>query len=253
MKETSIYDYYSFGYNYYILRVNWDKKTKTEALSDLETYLANVSKLELQVTSHVVSGLRGSVESLKKLKAEDAIPGSISEYIQQTIEGADKTLDAELQIKKVLSITPKRFDIEKLLRSPEELLASGCWECISETAKRDFASATRCIAMNLATAAAFHQMRCVEECVKLLYLHFVKNGRMEKPMWGPMVEKLRIKNKPRPKSELLDQLDIIRANFRNPTQHPQKFYSIDEAQDLLNSSIVAIGGICREISPLVKS
>src|SRR5262249_40866727 len=105
----------------------------------------------------------------------------------------------------------------------------------------------RCITMNLSTAAAFHLMRCVEDCVKLLYFQFVKTGRMEKPMWGPMVEKLKNKNKPKPSPEILDQLDIIRTNFRNPTQHPQKFYNIDEAQDLLNASIVAIGGVCREI------
>jgi hypothetical protein len=248
MKETSIYDYYAFGYNYNNWRESWAKKTNATAIGDLEDYLSNVTALELQVTSHVVSRLRGRIESLKKLKPDELIVAATAEKIQETIDGADKTLDAELQLKKVLSITQKRFDVDMLLRSPNGLLSAGCWDSMSDTAKKDFSEATRCIAMNLATAAAFHQMRCVEECVKLLYFAFVKHGRMEKPMWGPMVDKLRKKNKPRPTTELLDQLDIIRANFRNPTQHPQKFYSIDEAQDLLNSSIVAIGSICREIS-----
>ncbi len=40
---------------------------------------------------------------------------------------------------------------------------------------------------------------------------------------------------------------MIRKNYRNPTQHPEKFYTTDEAQDLLNSSIVAINSICRAI------
>ena len=66
-------------------------------------------------------------------------------------------------------------------------------------------------------------------------------------MWGPMVEKLRSKNQPKPSSDLLDHLDLIRKNYRNPTQHPDKFYSIDEAQDLLNSTIVAINMISKSI------
>ena len=247
MKETSIFDYYAFGFNYNLWRDGWATKKNSEAVADLKSFFENVSTLELQVTSRVVASLRGVLESLEKLKGEDILAKAEAEKIEQTIADADKTLDAELQLKKVLSVTPKRFDVEMLLQSPRNLLSSGCWDSMSDTAKKDFSEATRCIAMSLSTAAAFHLMRCVEDCVKLLYFAFVKTGRMEKPMWGPMVEKLKAKNKPRPSEALLDQLNIIRVNFRNPTQHPQKFYTIDEAQDLLNSSIVAIGGVCRDI------
>lgn len=248
MKETSIYAYYAFGYNYNLLRESGGGWNPAELIEELERYLDQITQLELQVTSHVVGRLRKEFEEIRKLKPDEGVPAAIVKKIREIIESADQTLDAELQLKKVLTITQKRFDVEMLLRSPSDLLSAGCWGAMSETAKIDFTEGTRCIAMNLGTASAFHQMRCVEECVKSLYFCFVKNGRMEKPMWGPMVEKLRKKNKPRPTKELLDHLDIIRSNFRNPTQHPEKFYSIDEAQDLLNSSIVVIGGICREIT-----
>jgi hypothetical protein len=82
----------------------------------------------------------------------------------------------------------------------------------------------------------------------MLYYCFVKTNRLTKPMWGPMTDKLRRKNKPKPTNDLLDHLDTIRKNFRNPTQHPEKFYTIDEAQDLLFASIVAINRVCAAIA-----
>jgi hypothetical protein len=45
---------------------------------------------------------------------------------------------------------------------------------------------------------------------------------------------------------LLNQLDYIRAQFRNPTQHPDKIYDIQEVQDLW--------GLCVDvINRMVKS
>ena len=52
-------------------------------------------------------------------------------------------------------------------------------------------------------------------------------------MWGPMVDSLR-KRKTRVSKPLLDNLDNIRYSFRNPTQHPEKTYDIEEVQDLFN-------------------
>ncbi|MCH8069815.1 MAG: hypothetical protein IID16_11195, partial [Candidatus Marinimicrobia bacterium] len=44
----------------------------------------------------------------------------------------------------------------------------------------------------------------------------------------------------KPPVELLDTLDRIRINFRNPTSHPDKIYDIEEAQDLFGLCVDAI-------------
>jgi len=247
MKEISIYDYYAFGYNYNTRREGCTGHKISRVIRDFTDYLQMVTELELQVTNHVVRPLYGILDSLKQLKPDDVVAPEVATKIAAVIESADESLDAELQLKTVLSVTPKRFNTDMLLDSPERLLADGTWDQLTNNAKYDFSEATRCIAMSLGTAAAFHLMRCVGDMVREFYLHFVKQKRMPNPMWGPIIDKLRSKNQPRPSSEVLDLLDMIRKNFRNPTQHPEKFYDIDEAQDLLNSSIVAINGICREI------
>lgn len=48
-----------------------------------------------------------------------------------------------------------------------------------------------------------------------------------------MITSLRAKRRrPLPNKILLNHLDHIRDSFRNPTDHPEKMYDIDEAQDL---------------------
>jgi hypothetical protein len=59
-------------------------------------------------------------------------------------------------------------------------------------------------------------------------------------MWAGMVEGLRKRKTRRPSNELLDLLDGIRRNYRNPTHHPEKTYDIDEAQDLFAQCLAAL-------------
>ncbi|MCD4683719.1 MAG: hypothetical protein K8R86_10590 [Bacteroidales bacterium] len=247
MKEIDIYSYYAFGFNYNIFKKGLHGKTIEKALDSIDGYLEKINELELQVTSQIVWELEEIADELREKKQEETLSIELADKIKKITNDADQTLDAELQLKKVLTVTPKRFNLEMLLNSPSKLLAKNSWGKMPIIAQADFKSGTRCIAMNLSTAGAFHLMRCVEEMVKQLYFCFVKQKRMKKPMWGTMVDKLKTKKRPRPNLELLDQLDMLRKNFRNPTQHPEKFYSTDEAQDLLNSTIVAINMITKTL------
>lgn len=247
MKSVEIYSYYAFGYNYNILKSGVDKKKIEYVLRDLDEYLDTIKKLELQVTQQVLIELENVVEELREDDLQKTIDDEKAKEIKKLIDKADTTLDAELQLRKVLYVTPKRFNESMLLYFPGRLLAQGVWDKMSKTAQDDFSNSTKCIAFNSSTAAAFHLMRCVEEMLKVLYLYYVKQKRLKKPMWGSMVQQLQSKNNPKPSAALLETLDMIRRNFRNPTQHPDKFYNIDEAQDLLHNSIVLVNMIASEI------
>jgi hypothetical protein len=59
-----------------------------------------------------------------------------------------------------------------------------------------------------------------------------------------MLTHLERRSKPPPQT-LLDHLDHIRHNFRNPTQHPEAIYDIDEAQDLFNLTTDALVRLVR--------
>ena len=126
-------------------------------------------------------------------------------------------------------------------------MANKVYDNLNDQTKKDFDLACTQIALNLPTGAAFHLMRALEEQVKVLYFHFKRTNRLRNPMWRPMLQQLRNKRNPKPTDKLLDLLDGVRLHYRNPTQHPDMFYTIDEAQDLLNQTISAINLISTEI------
>jgi hypothetical protein len=62
-----------------------------------------------------------------------------------------------------------------------------------------------------------------------------------------MVEHLR-KRRATLTRPLLDNLDNIRHSFRNPTQHPDKIYDIQEVQDLFGLCIDAVNRMVKILS-----
>lgn len=102
-----------------------------------------------------------------------------------------------------------------------------------DIAQYDFMKAGKCVAYELPTAGAFHILRGTESTLRLYYCNHIKQGRLTTLLWRPMVEHLRKCKKPIPKI-LLDNLDNIALNFRNPTAHPEYKYDINEVQDLFN-------------------
>lgn len=137
-------------------------------------------------------------------------------------------------------VSEKRFPVEKLLDAPEELFAPGVFAALPEDAREDYRQAGRCIAYEVPTAAAFHLMRATESVLRDFYLAVVKQKRVDPLLWGPMVSHMRTRKTKRPPAALLDELDSIRINYRNPTQHPDAVYDIHQAQ--------ALWGLCVDVA-----
>ncbi|MDQ8037424.1 MAG: hypothetical protein REI12_08385, partial [Pedobacter sp.] len=104
-----------------------------------------------------------------------------------------------------------------------------------------------CILFGEATAAAFHILRATQSVLKSYYYIHRKQNRLANPMWANMIDQLRAKTKNKPPAALLSALDLIRTEYRNPTQHPHATYQIDSAQDLLGVCIDVIGKMAEEL------
>lgn len=248
MKKQKIYGFYAFGYNYALLRKNYLLGfSKAQAVETLREFFDKLDELDVPVTKEVGTELRILLAEIE-LSDEVSISKDVSEKISIEISKLDPTLDAELSMKEALILTEKRFPLSSLTKDTHKLLGEDVFNNLTDSSQKDFSLACMQIALSQPTSSAFHLMRALEEEVKKLYFSFKRTNRLAKPMWAAMIKELRDKKAPKPSAKSLDHLDSIRVHFRNPTQHPDAFYSLDEAQDLLNQTITAINMISREIS-----
>jgi hypothetical protein len=129
-------------------------------------------------------------------------------------------------------VSNKRYDVTRLVGDVRSLFAPHVFDSLPEVGRYDFAEAGKCIAFEVPTGAAFHLLRGTEDVLRTFYCQRIKTHRVKPLLWGPMVDGLRKRSKP-PPIVLTNDLDNIRLQFRNPTQHPDKIYDIEEVQDLL--------------------
>lgn len=249
MQQRQIYDYYRFGYNYRLLRypfVGWDVHGIGGLIEGLEEFLAYLDDLTLQVTAQASPEIAAILAEVRELPADATVDATLASRLTEICDKIDATLDAELKLRTAFIVTPKRLHIDHLLKSPSSLFGEGVFQALPLMSQFDFKEACRCIAFAMPTAAAFHCMRATEALLRQLYKAVIKRNRVEKLLWYPMVEHLRKRKNSVPKP-LLDNLDNIRVNFRNPTSHPEARYDLDEAQDLMALSVDVTNRIAKRL------
>lgn len=251
MKKKEIFEYFAFGFNYGLLKRNGTRNySSAHAATDIRDFVSKLDELELLVSKKIAEELLPIASEIEKSGIN--VGQEQADQIKKIIEKIDPSLDAELQLKAAYILVKKRYPLETLLDNPLTLLSKRAPTTLTKNSDLDFRLACRQIALSQATSAAFHLMRALEEQVRCLYYGFKKTKRLKTPMWSPMIQQLRSKRNPKPSNKLLDHLDGMRVHFRNPTQHPDVFYKIDEAQDLLNQTITAINMIAAEL-PIPKN
>lgn len=204
----------------------------------LENAFEVIDELDLKVTKNVSIDLQEfkreldekiiSIPPSKKLSTlntQDA--RKLADYLR-TLE---RVARAEISERTAFFPAEKRYSADFLYANIGEIIGKTTYERLSDNARRDIESAGKLILLEQPTASAFHIMRACECTLKQLYKSVVKRGRKDPAMWANMVQHLV------DKSELDEAqkgtLDIFRKGFRNPTAHPDTFYDIDQAQDML--------------------
>jgi len=201
--------------------------------SQLEKYLANLALFDLAVTTQAAWELNGIGEELAALPPEASLSPELAGRIRRTAATIESTLWAEAGTKSVFVVTDKRFEVRKLLYQFGALLRGDTFRGLPMPAVTDLEEGGRCIAFARPTAAAFHLLRGTEEVLRHYYSCVVKRKRLKRPWgWKAMTDQMGRRRTPPPKT-LLDSLDGLRENFRNPTAHPEKTYDIDELKTSL--------------------
>ncbi len=249
MRRIPIYRYPVFGYNYRLLRFHTDGipvQGESSLVELTDEFFSFVEELDLPVTNAAAVELRQLRSEMEQIPEGTKVDAILANRVREAVNAVDRTLDAELGQRTAYVLTPKRFDLKNLTRNPDALLGKDVFQSIPGIARSDFRMGCLCIAFALPTAAAFHLMRATEAVLCHYFTSIVKRGRPRQLLWADMVDRLRKRRKAPPKP-LLDGLDNIRHNFRNPTQHPEAGYDMDEAQDLLSVCIDAINRLIRDL------
>lgn len=261
MEKTSLYDYYSFGYNYNILLDGVQGKTHKECYDDIKKYIDFIRKYDLHVTisSIKLQGLIPDLEKLDKLvkskkTKSQVIDSKLWSDIIAKIKRADSTLDAELNIKVGYILDEKRYSNEVLTSRIGHLFSKGTFSKLPTIAVFDFEESGKCLAFDRYTACAFHALRGTEDVLKMYYEKVLINTATDKDTWGTF--ETAIINAvasgalaPAPDEQLTNNVTSLRKFYRNKTQHPQLTYSSDESQDLLSLCIKTVNEL---LSDLIK-
>ena len=235
-KQISRYIYFGTALRYLQdVKAGWNVHNEGMVLENVKSFFDFLQEFNLPVTQRAAYALEQFRDKLAQSDSDHELTSDEASELNKIMDNLRNTLFAEALGNVAFIVTDKRIDVNKLLTDIPSLMAPNVFGSLLDIAQYDFIEAGRCIAFELPTAAAFHLLRGTEAVLRQFYCSIVKRGRVE-ILWGPMVQHLRSR-KARLPSPLLDNLDNIRRSFRNPTQHPEKIYDIQEVQDLFGLCI----------------
>ncbi len=168
----------------------------------------------------------------------------------------DKLLEviiAETSTLYVYTLTDKRISVENLMDNIEKCFAKDIFIAIPDSIQYDLKESGKCIATECCTAGAFHVLRGLEALLKLLLQNLDPSIDLTKLKgWDAIINEIKKHNKKHGITDLevtCDNCDRIRANYRNPTNHPDKIYNIEDVQDLFNLCV----GVIDDLVGYIKS
>lgn len=249
MRKENIYKYSSLGgwiSWYRAAHINMTVKGENGLIVSIRKFMETLDELGLNVTYRAASDLEEFKEELIGNRTTD-LSVSESRKLSKIANTLLPTLKAEIKGYEVFVISDKRYSIEKLTERISDLFAPQVYSSLPEIARYDISHSGKCILFEVPTAAAFHILRASESVVKIYYKKYLRRSSQGKT-WGQLIGELINKNKGKlPNPITLNQLKHIKDSFRNPTQHPEKIYNIDEVQDLFNICVDVINRMTLEI------
>lgn len=251
MKTVSITKYVNLGTAIRYLQdttVTFKVYQKKGLLDNITWFFDFLKELDMNVTLRYSSELKEfqnkielDRESNRQLTKEEC------QKLQKIMSDVRKVFEAEAKGIYAFITTEKRFDTTKLLNEINKIFSPNTFDAFPDISQYDFKEAGRCIAFDRATAGAFHILRGTEDVLRSYYKKFLRQNPGHKT-WGALIRELRNKNRGKlPDPVTLNHLDNIRDSFRNPTQHPDKQYDIQEVQDLLGVCIDVINRMIKAI------
>ncbi|MBW1977910.1 MAG: hypothetical protein JRI79_08065 [Deltaproteobacteria bacterium] len=207
----------------------------TECLKDVKEFLQEIEFKEEWVFNELDAWIKklSRYKSGKIIDKKDAdqLSYDASTWLREVLEYLSNLYYWEVKPDGV-------FDVGKLVEEETATFfkKKTYWRKLSKATKHDLDEACFSLAFELPTAAAFLIMRATEDVLRKLY--FIKTKKTLKGFikWASITRELTGKVD----NLLIDNLDHLRRNYRNPVSHPEKTYEQKESERLLQAAIGVI-------------
>lgn len=160
--------------------------------------------------------------------------------IKDAVQKFETVLAEELNLIDTYAVAQKgAYSTPELVSNAEVMFSKIIQEKLPPLAVHDIREAGKCLAFETPTAAAFHIVRAIESVI-LAYFSSVLNRQPPTRMrnWGIYIKAIR--DSGRGDAKILDFLEHIKNNYRNPVSHPEAVLTVEEVLVLLG---VAVGAI----------
>jgi hypothetical protein len=190
-------------------------------------------------------------QDLVKTPPEPELGWGLVHPIAQAAIRFETILAAELSNSDTYWVSPKAtHKTSMLLRSARSILPESILQRVPEAAD-DFDEAGRCWLFDNYTAVGFHLMRATDAVMRRYYRTTVGvEPKLKFRNWGAYVKNLR--NCPRADQKIVNFLDQIRDNYRNPILHPEQNLTADDAQILFGVCVSVISMMALAIQEITK-
>lgn len=170
--------------------------------------------------------------------------------LAETAKTLETVLSAEVGTLDTYFISQKgTYKTPDMIEHAEWMFPENIRVQLPDKAKKDIREAGRCLVLDTPTGAGFHILRAIESVMSMYYERVLGKAmptRMRN--WGIYIKRLRDSGKA--DAKVLEFLDHVRENYRNPIQHPDVFLTPDEVEVLLS---VANGAIRQMIMAMPAS
>ena len=161
----------------------------------------------------------------------------------------DFSIDIERDFPKLLvfRVIPKRgYDTRILIEHGDSCLSQESNAIFSKHLRDNWREATRCIALNAPTAAAFHMLRVTEEMIRKYHKALI--GK-DAPASGKVGLAEYIKGlRGKARKEVITALTQLRVVHRNPTMHPGPIVNLNKALSMFGLCISVIDEIAADMN-----
>lgn len=161
-------------------------------------------------------------------------PGASLEIIQNGIRKFEMLLDDEIQKAPIFCLERiGNLSTDSLLDGAHKGYALEVIGVLTESCKNEIDEGGKCLAYERVTASGFHILRAVEIAIKryLLSIHNFVMPPLNRQNWGEYIKVLKDNNASK---VVVDSLQNIKDNYRNPLMHPKDTLQLGEAISLFS-------------------